>query len=251
MALKHSISWWCFADKVEPKLLIESAAQLGYDGIDLVEQEFWDPICDAGLELAAINGHVTLEDGLNKLENHDRIEREIVEKIELTSKYPIHCLICFTGNRHQEDDQRGLDVTAQGLQRVAKAAEDAGTYLVLELLNSKVDHPGYQCDRTAWGVEVIRRVDSPRVRLLYDIYHMQIMEGDMIRTIQENHSYFAHYHTAGNPGRHEIDDHQEINYPAVVTAICDTGFDGYLGQEFLPQGDPIESLRQALNICKV
>jgi len=248
--LKHSFSWWCFSDLVDPATLISSAASIGYDGVDLVDQTHWDAIRDAGLELAAVNGHQTLEDGLNKRQNHDRIEREILEKLELAQEYSVRCLICFTGNRHSESDEQGIDVTADGLRRVAKAAEEAGVFLVLELLNSKIDHPDYQCDHTAWGVQVIEQVGSPRVKLLYDIYHMQIMEGDLIRTIQDNHQHFAHYHTAGNPGRNEIDANQEIHYPSVVDAIRETGFDGYLGQEFLPLGDPIEGLQQALAVCR-
>ena len=250
MAIKHSFSWWCFEDRVDPAELITGAARLGYDGVDLPGIEHWDAVRDAGLELAAVNGHQTIEDGLNRKENHDRIEQEIIGQLELAQKYSIACLICLSGNRHGEDDERGIDVTAEGLRRVAPAAEQAGVTLVLELLNSKVDHPGYQCDHTPWGVEVIQRVGSPRVKLLYDIYHMQVMEGDLIRTIRDNHQHFGHYHTAGNPGRNELDERQEINYPAVITAIQETGYDQYIGHEFLPVDDPIVSLERTLQICK-
>jgi hypothetical protein len=143
------------------------------------------------------------------------------------------------------------EITAEGLRLVARAAEEAGITLVLELLNSKVDHKDYQCDRTDWGVRVIQMVDSPRVKLLYDIYHMQIMEGDIIRTIRDSHAHIGHYHTAGNPGRNEIDDTQELNYPAIVRAIAATGYAGYLGQEFVPKGDPVAALRDALARCQV
>jgi len=149
------------------------------------------------------------------------------------------------------DDSTGAEITAENLRRVSKVAEDAGVNLVIELLNSKVDHPDYQCDSTAWGVKVCQMVDSPRVKLLYDIYHMQIMEGDVIRTIRDNHRYFAHYHTAGNPGRNEIDDTQELNYRPIMQAIVDTGYSGYVGQEFIPKGDSIASLKQAFDICNV
>ena len=182
MTIRHSISWWCFANQMPPEKLISSAVELGFDGIELVDQEHWDAIRDAGLDIAAVVGHESLGDGLNKAGNHDRIEREIVKNLKLAEKYAIRNLICFSGNRHGESDERGIDVTADGLRRVAKAAEEADVYLVVELLNSKVNHVGYQCDRTAWGVEVVKRVGSPRVKLLYDIYHMQIMEGDLIRT---------------------------------------------------------------------
>lgn len=249
MPLKHSFSWWCFADLIDPQTLISSAARLGYDGVDLVDQVYWDEILDAGLELAAVDGHASIEDGLNNRDNHDRIEQEILAKLALAQKYSIRSLICFSGNRHGESDERGIEVTADGLQRVAKAAEEAGVYLALELLNSKIDHPNYQCDRTAWGVKVVQQVNSPYIRLLYDIYHMQIMEGDLIRTIQDNNHHFAHYHTAGNPGRNEIDKNQEINYSPIVDAIRKTGFDGFLGQEFIPLGDPVQGLQRALQAC--
>ena len=251
MAIRHSISWWCFESLMPPAKLISTAVELGFDSIELVGQQHWDAIRDAGLEIAAVVGHESLGDGLNKTANHDRIEREIIENLKLAEEYSIRRLICFTGNRHGESDERGLEVTAEGLRRVAKAAEEADVYLVLELLNSKVNHAGYQCDRTAWGVEVIKRVASPRVGLLYDIYHMQIMEGDLIRTIQDNHEHFAHYHTAGNPGRNNLDETQEIYYPAVIAAIRDTGYDGYVGHEFIPVGDPVEALKNALEVCTI
>ncbi|MDE0044113.1 MAG: TIM barrel protein [Candidatus Poribacteria bacterium] len=251
MTIRHSISWWCFESLMPPEKLISTAVALGFDGIELVGQQHWDAIRDAGLEIAAVVGHESLGDGLNKVANHDRIEREIIENLKLAEEYSIRRLICFTGNRHGESDERGLEVTAEGLRRVAKAAEEADVYLVLELLNSKVNHAGYQCDCTEWGVEVIKRVASPRVGLLYDIYHMQIMEGDLIRTIQNNHDRFAHYHTAGNPGRNNLDETQEIYYPAVIAAIRDTGYDGYLGHEFIPVGNPVEALKNALEVCTI
>ena len=234
-----------------PEELISSAVELGFDGIELVGQQHWDVIRGAGLEIAAVAGHDSLGDGLNKTGNHDRIEKEIIENLKLAEQYSIRNLICFSGNRHGESDEQGIDVTAEGLRRVAKAAEDADVYLVLELLNSKVNHAGYQCDRTDWGVKVIDRVESSRVKLLYDIYHMQIMEGDLIRTIQDNHEHFAHYHTAGNPGRNNLDETQEIYYPAVIAAVRETGYDGYVGHEFIPVGDPSEALRNALHVCKL
>jgi len=251
MAIKHSISWWCFEEILQPAKLIHAAVDIGYDGFDLVPVEHWPAIRDAGLELAAVNGHDSLEEGLNRADNHDQIERQIIAKLDTASRHGVHHLICFSGNRGDTDDREGIDVTVAGLERVAGAAEQAGITLVLELLNSKIDHPDYQCDRTAWGVEVITRIDSPCVKLLYDIYHMQIMEGDLVRTIRENHAHFAHYHTGGNPGRNEIDTHQEIYYPAVVHAIADTGYDDYIGQEFIPLGDPVAALREALAICRL
>jgi hydroxypyruvate isomerase len=250
--MRHSVSWWCFAKQLSSGELIAAAADIGYAGFDLVPDEHWSAIHDAGLEIAAVGGHRSLQDGLNKRSNHDRIEGEILENLKRAEDHGIHALICFSGDRHDgNDDEAGIEATAAGLRRVAGAAEQAGVDLVLELLNSKVDHVDYQCDSTLWGVEVIKRVASPRVKLLYDIYHMQIMEGDLIRTIRQHHEHFAHYHTAGNPGRHELDENQEIYYPAVMRVIEETGFDGFVGHEFVPQGDPVASLRQAFEVCGI
>ena len=236
---------------MSPQEFITAIKDTGYDGIDLVPRAYWEAVQEAGLEVASIDAHRSIEDGLNKSENHDRIEGEILESIELAPGHGHACLVCFSGNRHGDTDERGIEVTVAGLRRVAPAAERAGVTLVLELLNSKVDHPDYQCDHTLWGVEVVRRVASSRVKLLYDIYHMQIMEGDLVRTIGEHHEHIGHYHTGGNPGRNEIDERQEIYYPAVVAAIRATGYQGYLGQEFIPAGDPLESLKSARRICDV
>ena len=161
-------------------------------------------------------------------------------------------LITFSGNRYEGlSDEEGIDIIAEGLSRVTKAAEEKGINLCLELLNSKVNHPDYQCDSTAWGVEVCKRVNSPRAKLLYDIYHMQIMEGDIIRTLQDNIEYIGHFHTAGNPGRHDLDEEQEINYPPIMQAIAETGYALYVGHEFIPKSDPIEGLRAAAQLCDV
>jgi hydroxypyruvate isomerase len=160
-------------------------------------------------------------------------------------------LICFSGNREKMDDQQGLENCAVGLKRILPIAEKRGVTLSMELLNSRVNHKDYMCDRTPWGVELVKRIGSERFKLLYDIYHMQIMEGDVIRTIQDNHQYFSHYHTGGNPGRHEIDETQELNYPAIMRAIKATGFKGHVAQEFVPARDPMTSLRQAVKLCTV
>jgi hydroxypyruvate isomerase len=249
-SFKQSFAWWTAARKSDdPFVLIKEAAKIGYKGIEMVEEKYWSAIHDAGMRVATIGGHKSLTDGLNKLENHSRIEDELCKNLELASKNQIACLICFSGNRAGLDDYRGMDNTAEGLLRVKKHAEKAGVTLVLELLNSKVDHKDYQCDRTMWGVNVIKRVDSPRVKLLYDIYHMQIMEGDVIRTIKENIKYIGHFHTAGNPGRNDLDGEQELNYPAICKAITSTGYDGYVGQEFSPKGQVIPALRHGFEQC--
>ncbi len=242
------MTWWSFADRgVSADDLIRAVASIGYDGIELADEALWPAIADAGLTIVSHRGHGTIESGLNRTENHARIEAEILSNLELAQRWHIPLLICFSGSRDGLAGEVGIENTALGLSRVAGAAEDAGVTLVLELLNSKVDHPDYQCDRTAWGLEVIERVGSPRVRLLYDIYHMQVMEGDLIRTIQSHHGAFAHYHVAGNPGRHEPDHSQELSYPAIYDAIAATGFEGYVGMEYIPRGGPVESLRAALN----
>ena len=250
--IKQSISWWCFVpDKLTRDALVRAAADIGYAAIELVELEDYPLIKEHGLQIASIRGHKSLTNGLNRRENGISIEAELRDSIQRAEKWGIPNVICFSGNRNGQDDSLGAEITAENLHRVSKMAEDAGINLIIELLNSKVDHPDYQCDSTAWGVKVCQMVDSPRVKLLYDIYHMQVMEGDVIRTIRDNHQYFAHYHTAGNPGRNEIDDSQELNYRAITQAIVDTGYEGYLGQEFVPLRDPVQSLKQAFEICNI
>ncbi len=243
-----SLTWGSFADLgVAADDLIRAVAALGYDGIELAEEALWPAIAEAGLAIVSHRGHGTIESGLNRPENHDRIEAEILANLDLARRWDIPLLICFSGSREGLSTEAGIENTVLGLSRVAKAAEDAGVTLALELLNSKVDHPDYQCDHTAWGMEVIARVGSPRVRLHYDVYHMQVMEGDLIRTIRAHHGAFAHYHVAGNPGRHEPDRSQEVSYPAIYEAIAATGYDGYVGMEYIPRGELVYSLRAALD----
>jgi len=202
------------------------------------------------LVVASMCGHDSLPDGLNKRSNHQRIEAELRASIDIAARHGIPSLICFSGNRQPHmGELEAIEAVADGLKRVAPYAERKGVNLNLELLNSKVDHPGYQCDHTAWGVAVCERVGSPRVKLLYDIYHMQIMEGDVIRTIRENIRWIGHFHTAGNPGRNDMDDTQELNYAGICRAIAATGYDLYVGHEFVPKGDPIEALRQTFTLC--
>jgi hydroxypyruvate isomerase len=243
-----SFTWWSFAGRgVADDALIRAAAEIGYDGIELADEALWPAIADAGLTIAAHRGHGTIEEGLNRAAHHDRIEREILTNLELARRWRIPVLICFSGSRDGHGDEAGIETTARGLARVARAAEETGVTLALELLNSKVDHPDYQADRTAWGAEVVARVSSPRVKLLYDVYHMQIMEGDVIRTIRAHRDAIAHYHVAGNPGRHEPDGAQELHYPAIYAAIADGGFAGFVGMEFMPRGEPVAALRAALH----
>lgn len=246
----QSVAWWCFVpEKLAPERFVSAAVEAGFSAIDLVPPEYWSLVSDHGLALAAIAAHQSLTIGLNRLDQHDRIVTEIHNSILQAQKLGIQNLICFSGNRAGLDDPEGIKVTAAGLARVAPLAEEAGVTLVLELLNSKVDHPDYQADHTSWGVKVCQAVSSPRVKLLYDIYHMQIMEGDIIRTIRAAHEMIGHYHTAGNPGRNELDGTQELYYPAILQAIKETGFAGYIAHEFVPKGDPIASLRAAFQEC--
>jgi hydroxypyruvate isomerase len=250
--IKQSVCWWCFASTgMAPQQLLRAAADIGYAAVELVEPEHWPLIKEYGLTIASTNGGLSIEQGLNRREHHEQIEQRIRTTIEQAEHWGIPNIIVFSGNRAGLDDKTGAEITAEGLSRVAGAAENAGVTLTLELLNSKVDHKDYQCDRTAWGVEVCRMVNSPRVKLLYDIYHMQIMEGDIIRTIRNNHSFFAHYHTAGNPGRHELDETQELNYAPIIRTILETSYKGYLGQEFIPLGDPLAGLKQAFDLCNI
>ena len=249
MNLRQSAAWWCFSPLLEPLTLVKAAAEIGYAGLDFVPEIHWPLVRDHGLIVSCMQGHRSLEHGLNDPLNHDRIARELEDSIRLAERSGIPNLVCFSGSRYGPSDTEGALVTAAGFNRVAKIAEDAGVTLVLELLNSRVDHPKYQADHTAWGSEVCRLVDSSRVKLLYDIYHMQIMEGDLIRTITAHHASIGHYHTAGNPGRNEISDpEQEIAYPAITRAIQSTGFQGFVCHEFVPRGNPIKALESAFSI---
>lgn len=251
-SIKQSVSWWCFVGRgMTPEQFLRAVADTGYQAVELVEPQYWQLVKDYGLTIASINGGLSIERGLNRREHHEHLEQAIRAVLRQAEQWHIPNIIVFSGNRNGLDDRTGAEITAEGLSRVAKAAEDAGVTLVLELLNSKVDHKDYQCDRSSWGVEVCKMVNSPRVKLLYDIYHMQIMEGDIIHTIHDSHAYFGHYHTAGVPGRHELDEKQELFYPAIVRAILQTGYEGYLGQEFVPLGEPVAALRQAFDLCNV
>jgi hydroxypyruvate isomerase len=256
MRIKQSLCYPCFkAEDMSLDELCRTASDIGYQGIELwFRGEDFDELVAAArkhnLVIATMCGHTSLTEGLNNRADHDRIEAELRESIAIAAKLGIPGLICFSGNRIAgQSDEDAMEATAEGLRRVAALAESKGVNLNIELLNSKVDHPGYQCDHTAWGVAVCKKVGSPRVKLLYDIYHMQIMEGDVIRTLGENLEWFGHFHTAGNPGRHDLDDEQELAYAAICKAIARTDYDLYVAHEFTPKGDRIEALRRAFAIC--
>ncbi|MEW6354686.1 MAG: TIM barrel protein [Planctomycetota bacterium] len=250
--INQSWAWWCFARKnSDPAALIRESAKMGYAAVDMPPPNQWNLIRECGMKISAIGGHGKLTDGLNRRENHDRIEQELRKNIDAAAEVGIPNLICFSGNRGGLSDEEGLKNTVEGFKRVAKHAEEKKVALAMELLNSKVNHKDYQCDHTAWGVEVCKQVGSPAVKLLYDIYHMQIMEGDIIRTIRDNIAYISHFHTGGNPGRNDLDETQELYYPAIMRAIKETGFQGYVAHEFVPKGDPIEALKKAYELCNV
>ena len=236
---------------------IEDIAAIGYPAIEIWARgddfaALLDEAARANLRVVSMIGHGSLPDGLNNPANHDRIERELRQSIDLAAQSGISNLICFSGNRIEDmGEAEAIANTAAGFRRVAAYAEEKEITLNLELLNSKVNHAGYQCDHTQWGLAVLEQVQSSHVKLLYDIYHMQIMEGDIIRTLVDHIDAIGHVHTAGNPGRHELDDNQELNYRAICRALSQAGYRGYVGHEFRPKGDLIESLRQAYALCDV
>jgi hydroxypyruvate isomerase len=249
--LNQSVCRWCYKD-IPLEKLAEESKRIGYKSVELLTPEDFKKVQPLGLTCAVLSGSCTIPDGWNQKKNHKRLVKSVSEHIEFAADNNLRNVIFFSGNRRGMSDEEGLANCAEGIKQVAGLAEKKKVTLIMELLNSKVDHKDYMCDRTPWGVKLVKQVGSPRFKLLYDIYHMQIMEGDVIRTIKDNHDYIGHYHTGGNPGRHEIDETQELNYPAIVKAIMDTGYDGYLGQEYIPaRPDALASLAQGYRICNV
>jgi len=248
--LKQSVARWCYA-KIPTDDLCRQAAEMGLQGIDLVEPEDWPTLRKYGLVPTVTQGKAKIPDGWNRKENHDRHEAEIRERITRAADGKVPNVITFSGNRAGMSDDEGKENCIAGLRRIAKFAEDKNVMVLLELLNSKVNHKDYMCDHTAWGVDVMKGVGSPNVKLLYDIYHMQIMEGDIIRTIRDNFKYIGHYHTGGVPDRHELDDAQELQWRTIAKVIADLGFQGFYAHEFVPVKDPITSLKQAVELSIV
>jgi hydroxypyruvate isomerase len=249
--LKQSVSRWCYK-QIPDREFYKAVADLGLPAVDLLGQDQWPIVKEFGLVCSmGYGGGGTIPDGLNVLANHDAIVKGLTEALPNAVKHGVPNLITFFGNRRGMADAEAIKNCITGLNRIKGAAEDHGVTICVELLNSKVNHPDYQGDRTAFGLEVVKAVGSPRVKLLYDIYHMQIMEGDVIRTIQQNKDWIAHYHTGGVPGRNEIDDTQELNWRTVCKAILETGFTGYVAHEFVPKRDPLTSLREAVVLCDV
>ena len=248
--IKQSACRWCYGAVPLDKLAAQ-AKRIGYQSIELVNPQEFPTVQAAGLTCAMLTGACKIDDCYNRKENHDALEHAMREQIEFAAANGLPNVICFSGNRHGMSDEEGLENCALGLKRILSLAEQKQVTVCMELLNSKVDHKDYMCDNSPWGVALVKKIGSPRFKLLYDIYHMQIMEGDVIRTIRDNKDYIAHYHTGGNPGRHEIDETQELTYPAIVKAIIDTGYDGFLGQEYIPTRDPLASLAQGFKICNL
>ncbi|HEY8942512.1 MAG TPA: TIM barrel protein [Cellvibrio sp.] len=253
--IRHSVARWTFGFlSIEELCLL--VKRLGFSAIDLVGPTDWPILQRYGVDSSMCNGaELNLEDGWGDAQFHKPLIERYQKHIDLVSAAGYQNLICFSGNARGKDPEEGLKNATKGLKKILAHAERRGVILQMELFNSKIDHPDYFADNSAWGIELCKRLDSPNFKLLYDIYHMQISEGDIIRTIQNHHHYFGHYHTAGVPGRNEIDDTQELYYPAIVRAIQATGFKGYVAQEFMPRRatdqEKIESLQAAIRICDV
>jgi hydroxypyruvate isomerase len=253
--LKQSVTKGVFAPNTPLEEMAHQAARLGCKGFDLIEPADWPLLKKYGLipTMYPPGPGGTIRDALNRTENHERLEKATHEALDLCAVHGAPNLITFSGNRRGMPDSEGADNCVAFLNRVKAHAEDKGVTICMEILNSKVDHKDYMCDHSAWGVEVMKRVNSPRVKLLFDIYHVQIMEGDIVRTIRDNIQWIGHFHTGGNPGRHEIDDTQELNYRFIAKSIADLGFTGYIAHEYSPAkgNDALRSLNQAMEIFDV
>jgi len=249
--IRQSVSRWCYKNIPLDKLCAYSA-EIGLKAVDLLNPDEWEVPMRYGLVCSmGYAGGGEIASAMNRPENHAKIEEGFRKYIPLAAKGGVPNVITFSGNRNGMSDEEGAKNTIAGLNRVKKIAEDHGVTICMELLNSKVDHHDYMCDHTAWGVQVVQAVNSPRVKLLFDIYHMQIMEGDLIRTIQRNIDSIAHFHTGGVPGRHELDASQEVQWDGVMRGIAATNFRGYVAHEFVPTRDALTSLRQAADLCDV
>lgn len=248
----HSVCKWCYP-KIELETFCKASQEIGISSVELLEVKDFPVLQKYGLACAMVSGVPGgIAKGFNRLEHHDKMIAFYEQTIPLVAKAGFPNMICFSGNRDGLDDEKGMENCAIGLKRVMSIAEKHGVTLCMELLNSRLSHKDYQCDHTAWGVELAKKIGSERFKLLYDIFHMQIMEGDLIATIRSSHPYIGHYHTGGVPGRAEIDETQEINYPAVMQAVLETGYKGYVAQEFIPKrADALASLKQGVKICDV
>jgi len=253
--INHSVCWWTY-NYISLDELCHAVKRIGFNAIDLVGPKDWPTLQKNGIFSSMCNGaEISLTKGWNDKQYHSTLIKNYTDHIDLVAKAGYKNLICFSGNRNGMDDETGWKNCTEGLKQIVGLAEKKGVIIHMELLNSRVDHQDQMCDRTPWGVELVKRTGSPNFKLLYDIYHMQIDEGDVIRTIKNNHQYIGHYHTAGVPGRHEINETQELYYPAIMKAIVETGFKNYVAQEFIPTGkDNVakeEALKDAVRRCDV
>lgn len=254
--INHSVCSWTY-DFIPLDELCRTVKKIGFQAIDLLAPKDWPVVQQHGItcSMCYTAGKISLTEGWNDLKNHSWLIKDFTEAIPLVADAGYKNLICFSGNRNGMDDETGLKNCSAGLKQIMALAEKKGVIIQMELFNSKVDHKDYMCDKSAWGVDLCKSIGSPNFKLLYDIYHMQINEGDVIRTIRDHHLYFGHYHTAGVPGRHEIDETQELNYSAIAKAILATGYQGYIAQEFMPTGkttkEKIAALRYAIKKCDV
>jgi hydroxypyruvate isomerase len=253
--INHSVCRWTY-NFLPLDELCNVATKIGLKAIDLIGPKEWNILKSHGLDSSMCNGaEISLTEGWNHTEYHSTLIKNYTEHINLVADAGYKNLICFSGNKKGMDDETGLKNCVDGLKQIMALAEKRGVIIQIEVFNSKVNHPDYMADNTRWTIELCKRLGSPNFKILYDIYHMQISEGDIIATIKKNHEYFGHYHTAGVPGRHEIDDTQELFYPAIIKAVADTGFKGYLAQEFIPTGkekeDKIKALKKAVKLCDV
>ncbi len=253
--INHSVCRWTYSH-LSLENLCKAVQKIGFKAIDLIGPKEWSILKSFGIDSSMCNGaEISLEKGWNDKSYHDTLVKNYSEHIELVAAAGYKNLICFSGNRNGMDDTTGLKNCAAGLKRIMKIAEKKGVVIQMELFNSKINHKDYMADKSQWGVDLCKEIGSANFKLLYDIYHMQINEGDVIRTISNQHEYFGHYHTAGVPGRHEIDETQELYYPAIMQAIVKTGYKGYVAQEFVPTGkndlDKMQALKKAVKICDV
>lgn len=253
--LKQGVTRGVFAREMNLEDCCREAARLGIQGFDLIGPADWPLLKKYGLtpSMYPPGPGGSIPDALNRTENHDKLEKSLRAAIDEAAANAVPNIITFSGNRKGMDDRVGADHCVAFLDKVKAQAEDKGVTICMELLNSKVNHKDYMFDHLAWGVDVVKRVNSPRVKILYDIYHAQIMDGDIVRNIRENFQWMGHFHTGGNPGRHEIDDSQELNYRIVARAIADLGFGGFISHEYSPSPghDPIAELKKAIEICTV
>lgn len=250
--INHSVCRWCYQD-IPLETLCVAVKKIGFGAIDLVGPKDWPVLKEHGIWSSMCNGaEISLTKGWNHTEYHSTLIASYLEHIDLVAAAGYKNLICFSGNREGMDDETGIKNCVDGLKKILGKAEEKGVTIQMELLNSKINHKDQMCDNTKWGIELVKRIGSEHFKLLYDIYHMQIDEGDVIHTIEDGHPYFGHYHTGGVPGRHEIDETQELYYPAIMRAIVKTGFSGYVAQEFIPaKEDKIASLKAAVKICDI